>query len=135
MKKLFFAMLALCVAAVSFTSCEKQADPATQPIAGKTYQYTEVSGDYFKVRFNNNFTCYQEVKADGDVIGNNNFVWAMNDGKNFTIRYAQGVINLVTGEDVSGKLVYNGVFDATAKTVTLTNVDNPHIVYVCAEVK
>lgn len=50
MKKLFFAMLALCVAVISFTSCEKQADPATQPIAGKTYKYTEPSGDYLKVR-------------------------------------------------------------------------------------
>lgn len=135
MKKLFFAMLALCVAVISFTSCEKQADPATQPIAGKTYKYTEPSGDYLKVRFNNNFTCYQEVKTGGDVIGNNNFVWAMNDGKNFTIRYANGVINLKTREDVSGKLVYSGVFDADAKKVTLTSADNPLIKYICEEEK
>lgn len=59
----------------------------------------------------------------------------MNDGKNFTIRYANGVINLKTREDVSGKLVYSGVFDADAKKVTLTSADNPLIKYICEEEK
>lgn len=40
MKKFLVAMMALCAVTMGFTSCEKKADPATQPIAGHTYRCT-----------------------------------------------------------------------------------------------
>ena len=136
MKKVIFAMLALCVATLSFTSCERKADPASQPIAGKTYKYTDADG-YVKFRFNLNYSCEIEALAKEDIeptkSGVNTFVWDMKDGKTFTIRYANGVINTQTGQNVSGVLVYNGVLDAATKKVTITMVAAPYHVYVCTE--
>ena len=53
MKKLLAlaVMCCLAVTAVLFTSCEngneKNADPATQPIAGKTYRETILDGEVY----------------------------------------------------------------------------------------
>ena len=109
MKKFFVAMMALCAMAISFTSCN-QADPAKEPIAGKTFRYEEVGevSGYAQFTFHTNHTATIETKLNGQSSKASNFTWEMAaNAKNFSIKL-QGVI------------VYDGVYDANAKTITLT---------------
>jgi hypothetical protein len=127
MKKLFFAMLALCVAAISFTSCdnglESTADPATQPIAGKTYREMAPGGDaYSQLTFLMNYKCTLVAKQAGQAaITNSNFEWWMSpNDPNVVVRYAKGAYDTETGESLSGKEFLSGTYNANTKTVTLT---------------
>ena len=127
MKKLFFAMLALCVAAMSFTSCnnglESTADPKTQPIAGKTYREMAPGGEaYSQLTFHMNYKCTLVVKQAGQAAKtNSNFEWWMSpNDPDVVVRYARGAYDTETGESLSGKEFLSGRYDATTKTVTLT---------------
>lgn len=139
MKKFIVAMLALCAMAVSFTSCN-QADPAKEPIAGKTFRYTqigEVSG-YVTFTFHMNHQVTNVVKeGDNAPITQNALVWAMNaDAKNFDIKWAANTINVKTGEPVGGMIAYKGVYDAEKKTILVTLQGTQELVqYLCEEVK
>ena len=127
MKKLFFAMLALCVAAMSFTSCnnglESTADPTTQPIAGKTYREMTSGGEaYSQLTFHMNYKCTLVAKQVGkDPVSNSNFEWWMSpNDPDVVVRYARGAYDTETGESLSGKEFLSGRYDATTKTLTLT---------------
>ena len=127
MKKLFFAMLALCVAAMSFTSCnnglESTADPTTQPIAGKTYREMAPGGEaYSQLTFHMNYKCTLVAKRVGkDPVSNSNFEWWMSpNDPDVVVRYARGAYDTETGESLSGKEFLSGRYDATTKTLTLT---------------
>ena len=120
-------MLALCVAAMSFTSCnnglESTADPATQPIAGKTYRETAPGGDaYSQLTFHMNYKCTLVGKQVGkDPVTNSNFEWWMSpNDPEVVVRYAQGAYDRETEESLSGKVFLSGTYDANTKTVTLT---------------
>ena len=126
MKKLFFAMLALCVAAISFTSCdnglESTADPATQPIAGKTFRETYPGDAYSQLTFHKNYKCTLVAKQAGQAARTNSYFewWMSPNDPNVVVRYAQGAYDTETGESLSGKEFLSGRYDATTKTVTLT---------------
>lgn len=143
MKKLFFAMLALCVAAMSFTSCnnglESTADPKTQPIAGKTYRANSSTGDgYAQLTFHLNYRCTLVAKRDGQSpVRNTNFEWWMSpNDPEVVVRYIQGAKNMETGEWLSGKTFLSGSYDATTKTVTLSGeFDGEQATYTMKEVQ
>ena len=133
-------MLAVCAMAVSFTSCERQADPAKEPVAGKTFQYTyddgQVSG-YIKFIFHMNHNLTNVIKDATYDVTNDAMVWEMKDNaKDFDIKMAPGTVNQQTGEPVGGMIVYKGTYDAETSsiTVTLQGTSQP-VQYVCTEVK
>lgn len=133
MKKLIVALMALSVMTLSFTSCEKtpKADPATKPVAGHSYQYTDAkTGGYLKVTFQLNYKCSMEVRAkkDTEIIFRDLYTWEM-EGNKIEIRYGENTA--VNGVPMDGVLFYNGEYDAAAKRVTLKNADNPAEVYPC----
>lgn len=133
MKKFFVAMMALCAVTMGFTSCDKKADEATKPVAGHVYKCSNAEG-YFQVTFHANYKCTQEVKTnnmDQPVI-NSLFVWDMN-GNQIEIRYADNAA--VGGVPMGGVKIYDGVYDAASKRVTLTMVEDKQYVYVCEFVK
>ena len=140
MKKILVAMMALCAMAVSFTSCEKQADPAKEPIAGKVFRYdqTEPVAGYVKFTFHMNHRVTNEVKnGDASPIVQDLLVWEMNaNAKDFNIKFASGAISTETGESVAGMIVYKGVYDAASSTITVTLQGTQDLVqYTCKEVK
>lgn len=127
MKKVLFALLALSLVCIEFTSCEngneKTADPTTQPIAGKTYRETAPGGDaYSQLTFQMNFKCTLVAKKAGqDPVANSNFEWWMSpNDPDVVVRYARGAYDTTTGEDLSGKTFLSGTYDASTKTVTLS---------------
>ena len=134
MKKFFVAMMALCAMAVSFTSCN-QADPAKEPIAGKTYMYTdpEAPDCYVKFAFHMNHKVSHEIKTPFASASQTNLVWEMKaNAKDFNIKWGPGMIDTQTGELVEGKILYEGVYDAEKKQITVTMQGAP---VVCPEVK
>lgn len=133
MKKLLVAMMALCAVAMGFTSCEKKADEATKPVAGHVYKCTK-DGGYFQVTFHSNYKCTQEVKVNetAQPVTNSLFVWDMS-GNQIEIRYADNAA--VGGVPMGGVKIYDGVYDAASKRVTLTLVEDKQYVYVCEFVK
>lgn len=131
MKKILVALMALSLVSVGFSSCdngmEKTADPATQPIAGKTYREPTGSGDgYSQLTFHKNYKCTLVAKRDNqDPITNSYFEWWMTPGDTeVSVRYAQGTYDKTTGISLSGKLFLSGTYDASSKTVHLTGEFN-----------
>ena len=133
MKKLLAlaVMCCLAVTAVLFTSCEngneKTADPATQPIAGKTYRETILDGEvYSQLTFHMNFKCTLVGKqADKDPVTNSNFEWWMSpNDPEVVVRYAQGAYDKTTGKSLSGQTFLSGTYNASTKTVTLSGEFN-----------
>ena len=124
MKKFYFLLVAL--VAVAMTSCdnglESTADPATQPIAGKTFRETYPGDAYSQLTFHMNYKCTLVAKQAGQAaITNTNFEWWMSPGDTKVfVRYAKGAYNKETGESLAGKEFLSGSYDATTKTVTLT---------------
>jgi hypothetical protein len=142
MKKIYVALMALSLVGMFFSSCnnglESTADPATQPIAGKTYRANDAGDAYVKFTFHMNYRCTMEVKEDGkEPVSGSYYEWWMspNDPEVF-IRYAQGAYNTQTGESLSGKELLSGTYDTTAKTVTLSgDIDGKHVNFTLTEVQ
>lgn len=140
MKKVFFALMALSLVCVAFTSCDKDsgftADPTTQPIAGKTYRETISADSYSQFSFHMNYRCTMEAKRPGEApVANSYFEWWMSPNDNeVVIRYAQGAYDKTTGYSLSGQTFLSGSYNATQKTVTLSgDFDGKHFTYTLKE--
>ena len=127
MKKLFISLMALSLVCMMFSSCEngneKTADPATQPIAGKTYRETYPGVDaYAQLTFHMNYKCTLVGKQAGkDPVTNSYFEWWMSpNDPDVTVRYAQGAYDKETGKSLSGQTFLSGTYNSQTKTVTLT---------------
>lgn len=127
MKKILFVMMACVAMTFSFTACDNdsinQADPATQPIAGKTYRQTLATGDaYYQLTFHKDYKCTLVVKEDGkSPVSNPYFEWWMSpNDTQVEVRYAKGAYDKSTGMSLSGQEFLSGTYDATTKTVSLT---------------
>ena len=141
-KKIFVALMALSLVSMSFTSCDNgndsSADPATQPIAGKTYRANEAGDAYVQFTFHMNLKCTMEAKEAGKApVSGSYYEWWMSPGDpDVTIRYAQGAYDKRTGASLSGKEFLSGSYDATAKTVTLSgDVEGTHVNFILNEVQ
>ena len=119
MKKILVAIMAVSTIVLSFTSCEKTADVNVYPIAGKTYQATEDEGTIM-ITFRTNYrVVYKVIPTYGSSTTNDSFVWKMDldtipgteQSRKITINFANGTVNLSTGEDVSGLKAYEGYYD------------------------
>ena len=126
MKKVLISLMALSLVCMGFSSCENgdlnTADPATQPIAGKTYREMAPGGDaYSQLTFHMNFKCTLVAKQAGQAARTNSYFewWMSPNDPNVVVRYAQGAYDTETGESLSGKEFLSGSYDATTKTVTL----------------
>ena len=116
MKKILVAVMAVCTMVLGFTSCEKTADVNVYPIAGKTYQATDEDG-YSRVTFKKNFGAVMEVKTTMQESYSDLYVWEMatkadQEGKrDLYIKFANGAMNKITGEDLSGKTAFQGYYN------------------------
>ena len=122
MKKIIVAFMALCAVMTGFTSCEKKADPASQPIAGHTYRYEVTDGSvtgYVQLTFHLNYKCTYEslVPPATEKIVQSLLVWEMT-GNDISIKAAQNT-------NMPGVEIYHGVYNASAKTIALTITDKP----------
>ena len=131
MKKVFFALMALSLACVGFTSCENgkleyTANPSTQPIAGKTYRSSGQGDSYAQLTFHLNYSCTMVTKRDGEEpVVSPYFEWWMSpNDPEVVVRYIQGAYNKETDEWLSGKTFLSGSYNASTKTVTLTGTFN-----------
>ena len=143
MRKFLVALMALSLVSVAFSSCdngmESTADPATQPIAGKTYRESTGTGDgYAQLTFHMNYKCTLIAKRDNETpITNSNFEWWMSpNDTQVVVRYVQGAYDTTTGISLSGKTFLSGSYDATNKTVILSgDFDGQTVTYHMKEVE
>lgn len=143
MRKFLVALMALSLVSVAFSSCdngmESTADPATQPIAGKTYREPTGTGDgYAQLTFHMNYKCTLIAKRDNETpITNSSFEWWMSpNDTQVVVRYAQGAYDKTTGISLSGKTFLSGAYDATNKTVILSgDFDGQTVTYHMKEVE
>ncbi len=122
MKKIIVAFMALCAVMTGFTSCEKKADPASQPIAGHTYRYEATDGSvtgYVQLTFHLNYNCTFEslVPPATEKTVQSLLVWEMT-GNEISVKAAQNT-------NMPGVEIYHGVYNASAKTIALTITDKP----------
>ena len=70
MKKVLVAILAVSTMVLGFTSCEKKADPAKEPIAGKTFQSRTLDeeSDYIKFTFHTNYGVTNTIQSEGSTV-------------------------------------------------------------------
>jgi len=117
MKKFLVAMMALCAVTMGFTSCEKKADPATQPIAGHTYRCTITENEktaYTQFTFHTNFKCTYEslVPPATEPTQRDLLVWEM-AGKVISIKAANGT-------NMAGVEIYHGIYNAEKNSIAIT---------------
>ena len=117
MKKFFVAMMALCAVTMGFTSCNKKADPVTQPIAGHTYRCTvteEGVTGYTQFTFHDNFKCTYEslVPPATETKKQDLLVWDMT-GKDICIKAANGT-------NMAGEEIYHGIYNAEKNSIAIT---------------
>ena len=126
MKKIIVAFMALCAVMTGFSSCEKKADPASQPIAGHTYRWETTDGNvtgYLQLTFHLNYKCTYEstfeslVPPATEKIVQPLLVWDMT-GNEISVKGAQNT-NMLDVE------IYHGVYDASANTIALTVTGDP----------
>ena len=116
MKKILVAVMAVCTMVLGFTSCEKTADVNVYPIAGKTYQATDEDG-YSRVTFKKNFGAVMEVKTTMQESYSDLYVWELDTkadqegNRALYIKFANGAMNKITGEDLSGKTAFQGYYN------------------------
>ena len=119
MKKILVAVMAVCTMVLGFTSCEKSADVNVYPIAGKTYQATDADG-YARVTFKMNFGAVMEVKTTTQESYSDLYVWELatkadQEGKRaLYIKFANGAMNKLTGENLSGKTAFQGYYNGVS---------------------
>lgn len=117
MKKILFALMALCAVMTGFTSCEKKADPASQPIAGHTYRCTVTENEktaYTQFTFHTNFKCTYEslVPPATETKKQDLLVWEM-AGKDICIKAANGT-------NMAGVEIYHGIYNAEKNSIAIT---------------
>ena len=117
MKKFFVAMMALCAVTMGFTSCEKKADPATQPIAGHTYRCTVTENEmtaYTQFTFHTNFKCTYEslVPPATEIKKQDLLVWEM-AGKVISIKGAKDT-------NMDGVEIYHGIYNADKNSIDIS---------------
>ena len=116
MKKILVAVMAVCTMVLGFTSCEKKADVDVYPIAGKTYEATDAEG-YSRITFKMNFGAVMEVKTTTQESYSDLYVWELDtkadqEGKRaLYIKFANGAMNKLTGENLSGKTAFQGYYN------------------------
>ena len=116
MKKILVAIMAVCTMVLGFTSCEKKADVDVYPIAGKTYEATDAEG-YSRITFKMNFGAVMEVKTTTQESYSDLYVWELDtkadqEGKRaLYIKFANGAMNKLTYEDLSGKTAFQGYYN------------------------
>lgn len=112
MKKILFALMAVCAITFSFTSCDNMADPSKEPVAGHQY-YDEDEGGYSELQFHMDHSLTLYVRAaDGTTNSNDLYVWSMNKN-NVLVKGAPGT-------KFAGKEFVSGVFDTEKHTITGT---------------
>ena len=112
MKKILFALMAVCALTFSFTSCDNMADPVNEPVAGKQF-YCEDEVGYTEFQFHNNHT--MTLVSRTQIAGNLStdcWIWSMNN-PNVTIKGA-------AGSAYPGKVVYTCVYHEDTHTLTVT---------------
>ena len=109
------AMGVMAVMAVMMTACDKNddlADPATEPVTGKTYihENEDGQGGYIKLTFHAKHTMTQVTRenASAKEKSSSKFKWQMRDGN---------IIDVVKSNGYT--LVYSGSYDATTGDLTL----------------
>ena len=117
MKKFLVAMMALCAVTMGFTSCEKKADPATQPIAGHTYRCTITENEktaYTQFTFHTNFKCTYEslVPPATEIKKQDLLVWEM-AGKVISIKGAKDT-------NMDGVEIYHGIYNADKNSIDIS---------------
>lgn len=117
MKKILFALMALCAVMTGFTSCEKKADSASQPIAGHTYRCTVTENEktaYTQFTFHTNFKCTYEslVPPATEPKKQDLLVWEM-AGKVISIKAANGT-------NMAGVEIYHGIYNAEKNSIAIT---------------
>lgn len=122
MKKFLVAMMALCAVTMGFTSCEKKADPATQPIAGHTYRCTVTENEmtaYTQFTFHTNFKCTYEslVPPATEIKKQDLLVWEM-AGKVISIKGAKDT-------NMDGVEIYHGIYNADKNSIDISITDMP----------
>ena len=122
MKKFLVAMMALCAVTMGFTSCEKKADPATQPIAGHTYRCTITENEktaYTQFTFHTNFKCTYEslVPPATETKKQDLLVWEM-AGKVISIKGAKDT-------NMDGVEIYHGIYNADKNSIDISITDMP----------
>ena len=108
MRKILFALMAVCAMTFSFTSCEKNlADPENEPIAGKNYSFKDASGESeFQFHMNHTMTSISILATTGQKIQSSNFTWSMSN-PNITI-------------SGGGRVCYTGVYHPETSSITIT---------------
>lgn len=106
MKKILFALMAVCAMTFSFTSCDNMADPVNEPIAGKQYSGEDPTG-YSEFQFHMDHTMTSiSILVTGETIQSSNYTWSMKN-PNITIK-------------TLGKVVYTGVYHSETSSITIT---------------
>ena len=131
MKKFFSMALVACMAmvAIGLTSCDTFADPEKYPVSGETFVYEE-DGMQIILEFEENWYALWEKKVNGMTIIEMPLKWSMS-GNGIKLKAAAEMTLLMadgtTKTYKSGDLVFNGKYDAAARTVTLTSAgkDDP----------
>ena len=105
MKKILFALMAVCTMAFSFTSCDNQADPTNEPIAGKQYYIEDALGSTeFQFHMDHSMTAITKF-ISGETIQSDNYTWSMKN-PNITIK-------------ALGKVCYTGVYHPETSSITI----------------
>lgn len=122
MKKFLVAMMAFCAVTMGFTSCEKKADPATQPIAGHTYRCTVTENEitaYTQFTFHTNFKCTYEslVPPATEIKKQDLLVWEM-AGKVISIKGAKDT-------NMDGVEIYHGIYNADKNSIDISITEMP----------
>lgn len=119
MKKVLVAVMAVCTMVLGFTSCEKTADVNVYPIAGKTYQATDEDG-YVRVTFKMNFGAVMESNTATQKSSSDLYVWELatkadqEGNRALYIKFPNGAINTITGENLSGKPAFQGYYNGVS---------------------
>ena len=120
MKKILFALLAVCAVSLSFTSCNSMADPEKEPVANRQFYMEDASGySEFRFHMDHSLTLFvRTATVPVQETENSLFVWSMNK-MNVIVKGANGT-------NFAGKVFFSGEYDPDAKTITgtVTNIVN-----------
>jgi len=127
MRKFFSIALVACMtmAAVGLTSCDTFADPEKYPVSGETFVYeNEDMQMEITLEFLENWYAMMEKTVEDTPVLEMLLKWSMSDN-DIKLKAAAEMTLLMTDGSTktykSGDLVFNGKYDAAARTVTLTS--------------
>ena len=133
MKKFLSIALVACMTlvAVGLTSCDNFADPEKYPVSGETFAY-EDDGLVITLEFGENWYAMWEKSVNGYTLIEIPLKWSMSGNDIKLKAVAEITLKMEDGSIVtykSGDLMFNGKYDAAARTVTLTSAgkDDPMV--------